>query len=162
MKLLPKVWASRRRGASAVEFALIAPLLFTVVFGIIEFGWIFMARQMVHHAAADSVRMAILPGYTETDIKLSVEEQLFNSLNLTAGKITVVPTHATDGNNPCESVTVNVLVDDVALPGYILKALGLRDTGENADIISFTVTMAHPNYVGQVLGVTCAGPPPPP
>ena len=163
MKLLLRAWASRRRGASAAEFALIAPMLFTVLFGIIEFGWLFMARQMVHHAAADATRTAILPGYTDADVDAGVRATLKNSLSLDAdelARVEVVPTHATDGNNPCESVTVNVLVDDVALPGYILETLGLRDTGAGGDWITFTVTMAHPDYVGEVLGVTCAGPPP--
>lgn len=153
MKLLPKVWASRRRGASAVEFALIAPWLVMLVFGIIEFGYIFMARQMVHHAAADAARMAILPGYTDADIELNAKAKLENSLNLTATQVKVTRDPATNAaSDPCESVTVKVLVDHVALPGYLLQFLGLRDPvdaeGAGGDWISFTVTMAHPDFMG--------------
>lgn len=167
MRLLLSGRASRRRGASAVEFALIAPLLLTVVFGIIEFGYLFMARQMVHHAAADATRTAILPGYTDADVRASAQGQLASSLNLSTGQVIVTRDQATDAaTDPCESVTVKVLVDDVALPGYILQLFGLRDPadaeGAGGDWITFTVTMAHPDFAGEVLGVTCAGPTPPP
>lgn len=155
MRLLLKAWASRRRAASAAEFALIAPLLFSVVFGIIEFGYLFMARQMVHHAAADATRTAILPGYTDADVELNAEAKLANSLKLTATQVDVSRDPATNAaSDPCESVTVRVLVDDVALPGYILQLFGLRDRGDcldpssGADCINFTVTMAHPSFMG--------------
>ncbi|MGH2629584.1 MAG: TadE family protein [Actinomycetota bacterium] len=44
------------RGASAVEFALVAPLLFLLVFGIIDFGFGFHAWDAAHNAAREGAR----------------------------------------------------------------------------------------------------------
>lgn len=48
------------RGAAAVEFALILPILLTLVFGIIEFGWAFGQQVSLGNAAREAARtMAI-------------------------------------------------------------------------------------------------------
>jgi Flp pilus assembly pilin Flp len=46
------------RGAAAVEFALIAMILFTLLFGIIQFGLWFWAWQAGGHAAREAARVA--------------------------------------------------------------------------------------------------------
>lgn len=46
------------RGASAVEFALVAPLLFVLLYGIIDYGLWFADQISLRQAAAASARMA--------------------------------------------------------------------------------------------------------
>lgn len=46
------------RGASAVEFALILPVLLTIVFGLIEFGFVFNAQISLAQATREGVRVA--------------------------------------------------------------------------------------------------------
>jgi Flp pilus assembly protein TadG len=46
------------RGASAVEMALVAPFLFLVLLGIIEFGYLFGEYNEVRHAAREGARIA--------------------------------------------------------------------------------------------------------
>jgi Flp pilus assembly protein TadG len=46
------------RGASAVEFALVLPLLVTILFGVIDFGYFFGQFNEVRHAAREGARMA--------------------------------------------------------------------------------------------------------
>jgi Flp pilus assembly protein TadG len=46
------------RGASAVEFALILPILILLLFGIIEFGRGYNARNTITHAAREGARAA--------------------------------------------------------------------------------------------------------
>lgn len=48
---------SHERGAAAVELALIAPLLFTILFGIVEFGWTFAQVLDVRHGAREGARL---------------------------------------------------------------------------------------------------------
>jgi Flp pilus assembly protein TadG len=48
------------RGASAVEFALIVPLLVLLVFGIVEFGRGFQVQGTLSAAAREGVRMMAL------------------------------------------------------------------------------------------------------
>ena len=84
--------------AQLVEFALVLPLLLFVMLGIAEFGFIFQRYEVVTNAAREGARMAVLPGYTNTDVDTRVR------VYVTQGK---VPTTAT---NP------NVAVTDVSIP----------------------------------------------
>ena len=46
------------RGAAAVEFALVVPLLLMLVFGIIQYGYILSFRQALSQGAAEGARAA--------------------------------------------------------------------------------------------------------
>ncbi len=52
----------RDKGAAAVEFAIVVPLLVVLIFGSIEFGMAVNARTMVGNAAREGVRVASLEG----------------------------------------------------------------------------------------------------
>ena len=54
------------RGAAMVEFAIVALLLFTLIFGIIEFGWLFFGYITFTAAVREGARMAIVG---QTDIE---------------------------------------------------------------------------------------------
>lgn len=47
---------NKESGASLVEFAILAPLLITLLIGIIEFGWIFGQFNEVRHVAQEGAR----------------------------------------------------------------------------------------------------------
>lgn len=55
--------ASSDRGASALEFALVVPILLVLVMGIIEFGFMFQAQLALTHAAREGARMAAVDKY---------------------------------------------------------------------------------------------------
>ena len=48
------------RGASAVEFAIVLPVLVMFVFGIIEFGIVFYNKAMITNACREAARAAIV------------------------------------------------------------------------------------------------------
>lgn len=50
---------SDQRGATAVEFAVIAALLFVILFGILEFGFIFLQEHFVANAAREGMRIGV-------------------------------------------------------------------------------------------------------
>jgi Flp pilus assembly protein TadG len=50
----------RERGAAAVEFALVLPLLLTLVLGAIDWGWYFFVDQLVTNAAREGARAGSL------------------------------------------------------------------------------------------------------
>ncbi len=58
----PRPWQRDRadRGAAAVEFALIAPFLLLLLFGIISYGYMLSFRQGISQAAAEAARAAAL------------------------------------------------------------------------------------------------------
>ena len=66
-----------RRGSAAVEFALVAPIFFAVLFAIIELALVFFASQMLETVTQDSARL-IMTGqaqnaaYTQAQFKTDV------------------------------------------------------------------------------------------
>jgi hypothetical protein len=48
-----------QKGATSVEFALIAAILFFILFSILEFGFIFMQEHYVANAAREGVRVGV-------------------------------------------------------------------------------------------------------
>lgn len=53
----------RERGAALVEFAIVVPLLFALLFGIIEFGTAFNDYQSIRQGARDGARQAVVKDY---------------------------------------------------------------------------------------------------
>ena len=49
----------RRRGSTAIEFALTLPLLFVIVAGILEYGWYLFQLSSVVHAVRDGTRIGV-------------------------------------------------------------------------------------------------------
>jgi Flp pilus assembly protein TadG len=60
---------STERGQAVIELALTLPLLLVVVFGIIDFGFMFQRYESVTNAAREGARLGILTsaGYTATE-----------------------------------------------------------------------------------------------
>ena len=52
--------ANARRGATVVEFAVVSPLFFLFIFGLIEFGRYVMVQQALTNAAREGSRTAAL------------------------------------------------------------------------------------------------------
>lgn len=57
----------KRRGATTVEFAIAAPLLFLLLLAVFEFGWQVVIRHTADNAAYEASRAAIVPGGTRED-----------------------------------------------------------------------------------------------
>lgn len=58
----------RERGAAAVEFALVLPVLVMLVLGIIDFGQVFNAQQTLTYAARSGARVMVLQNSTSAAI----------------------------------------------------------------------------------------------
>lgn len=52
-------WAGRQGGATAVELAFVLPVLFLLFYGILSYGFIFLMRMGLQHAAEDAARAAL-------------------------------------------------------------------------------------------------------
>jgi len=106
--------AHRSRAAAVVEFAVVLPLLLTILFGIIEYGWTFMVRQTLQAAAREGCRVAVLQSSTAPYAEVTSRvQQVMAPTGLT---YTLTMTHASPGN-PVESVNVTVPYADVSLMG---------------------------------------------
>ncbi len=67
MAVVTRVGFRSERGAEVIEMALVTPLLLLLMFGIVEFGFLFQRYVVLTNAAAEGARVATLPGYTEAD-----------------------------------------------------------------------------------------------
>jgi Flp pilus assembly protein TadG len=66
-----------QRGASAVEFALVAPLLIGLLLGIIQYGSLFLLQTRMNDTARDTARrLAVGDLATETEAEEYAESQL--------------------------------------------------------------------------------------
>ncbi len=64
---------SCRRGAMAVEAALILPVLLLLTFGGIRWGWLYLKAQQITNAARVGVRIAIRPDATDADVTGAID-----------------------------------------------------------------------------------------
>ncbi len=105
----------RARATAIVEFAVVTPLLLTIVFGIIEYGYVFMVRQSLTNAAWDACRVAVLQStdapYTEVYARA---DEMMAVTGLTTYTTTLA--HWTPAD-PTESVTISIPFADVSLMG---------------------------------------------
>jgi Flp pilus assembly protein TadG len=90
-----------RQGAAAVEFALVAPVFFLMVFGIFEFGRAIMVQQVLSNAAREGARVAILDSPTPTHNQVVATVNSFlQSAGIPTASVTVTidagPSHATE------------------------------------------------------------------
>jgi Flp pilus assembly protein TadG len=64
MAALTTARRSTERGQAVIELALTLPLLLVVVFGIIDFGFMFQRYEAVTNAAREGARIGVLADYT--------------------------------------------------------------------------------------------------
>ncbi len=119
-----------RRGAAVVEFAMVAPVLFLLIFGMIEFGRMVMVQQVLTNASREGARVGILDGATASEVNTTVQNYL-SGANINGANITITPTNPSQaGAGDSVSVTVSVSFNQVTwLPAPIfLGGKGLSAT----------------------------------
>lgn len=95
----------RQQGAAVVEFALVASLLFTLLFGITEMSRILFYWNTAGEATRLGARMAVVCGKDATAIKT----RMSNTLGiLTPGNINISYTPDGCDIHSCRSVTVSI------------------------------------------------------
>jgi Flp pilus assembly protein TadG len=104
------LFRKQRRGAAAVEFAVVAPVFFLLVFGMIEYGRMVMVQQIIVNSAREGCRAAVLDGSTTSGVKSTVITAM------SAGNITITTSNVTVSPDPPSNaefgdpVTVTVTV----------------------------------------------------
>jgi Flp pilus assembly protein TadG len=69
MATLTTARTSNQRGQAVIELALTLPLLLVVVFGIIDFGFMFQRYEAVTNAAREGARLGVLQGAGYTAVE---------------------------------------------------------------------------------------------
>lgn len=108
----------RERGAAAVEFGLVALLLFTLLFGIIQFGFWFWAWQAAGHAAREAAREAAVNQCETGEIEDAGRRNLESVPGGDSATVAVTPTPVVAVG---DEITVRVEFETVDLgffPGF--------------------------------------------
>ena len=110
--------ASRQQGVAAVEFALIASLLFTVLFGVIEMGRLLWTWNAAVEATRYGARLAVVCDLNDSRIKTKMITRLPSLVN---GNITISYLNPPAPINTCTSLDCKAV--KVALTGYTHTAI---------------------------------------
>lgn len=119
MKLFRFKLFKNEKGAAAVEFALVLPLLVIIVFGIFEFGIAYNNWIALTHAAREGARLAAVGAYTEQRVRDSAPSVQIQS-------ITVSGTGGLIGDPITVTVTGSVL--NFEIPFVISRNIQLTST----------------------------------
>lgn len=112
---MPHGGVSRRRfrgerGAAAVEFALIVPVLVMIVFGIVDFGFAINRDTLVNNAAREGARVGALDP-DQTAITTAVRQALSSvePVGTTPSAITVTVTCLKPDNSACTNFATDAV-----------------------------------------------------
>ena len=78
-----KTKKKKQRGATAVELAIILPVMLLFIFGIIEFSLLLYNKNIINHAAREGARIGVAYNpyrVDDTDIKDAVNEYIASKL----------------------------------------------------------------------------------
>jgi Flp pilus assembly protein TadG len=119
-----------RRGVAAVEFAVVAPVFFLLVAGVIEFGRAMMVESILANAAQRGARVGVLNGGQTADVSTTVDSDL--ATGGISGATTVVtpdpPSKAYAGQDVTVAVSIKFSqVSWLPLP-WFLKNTTLKST----------------------------------
>ena len=97
------------RGATVVEFALVAPPFFLLLLGGIEFSRANVILNTMENAAYAGARRGIVPGATAADCE-DAAQNILNIIRVNTASITIQPSVITD-ETPVVTATVQVPLD---------------------------------------------------
>ena len=77
-KMLPsRRTSSRRRGNAVLDAALVLPLLISLTFGTVEYGYFFFLKHSIQGAAREGCRVGILSTATNTQVTQAAAASLY-------------------------------------------------------------------------------------
>jgi Flp pilus assembly protein TadG len=118
---------SRERGSVAVEFALVLPILATLLIGILEFGNAFGAQLAVTNAAREAARtMAVQNSTSAAQSSALAAAQSLARPAMTASEVAISPSTCTAGS----TATVTIRYPFTFLTGFF--GPGFTMTGKAA------------------------------
>lgn len=123
-----------RKGAAAVEFALVSTLLFTLFFTSLELCRVAMIRHTADNAVYEACRVGIIPGATVTEVQ-DQARTVMATLGVSSVDVNVSPA-AIDRDTDEVTVVVSIPLDENSyIPngftagGTIVRELTLRREG---------------------------------
>lgn len=152
MGSISRVRGDAERGANLVEFAILAPLLIALVFGIVEFAWAFAQNLGVRSGAREGARIAAVD-FGDGDAianEVCARTDFLDSLvlEITSDRTLVPPSADLD---PGDEVTVGVT-------SPLSSLTGLYDAFFPADLsstVAIRIEQGSPMWADGTYNATC-------
>ncbi len=136
-------FAHRQQGLAAVEFALVASLLFTLLFGVIEMGRLLWTWNAAVEATRHGARLAAVCDQNDSRIKAAMVQRL---PALSAGNIVITYLNPPAADNTCTAadckavrVSLRGLAHQTLIPFVPLNlALPAFDTTQRKEFMNST------------------------
>ena len=124
-------------GAVLVEFAILAPVLFLLLFGVIEFGWAFFQNLDVRHGAREGSRLAAVnykesASPTPADQLTQIVEETCSRMD--SGDNVQVRFHRPGGTGVGQLIMVRVEKPLDQLTGFLGFALDSIDLSSDVEV----------------------------
>lgn len=100
-----------------VEMAIVLPVLVLLIFGLIEYGWMFAKLAQINNATRHGVRIAVRPEATEDEVNAAVG-QLMTQAGLGSSGYSVTITDLSAAKGEPVTVAVNVSYSNVTLTHF--------------------------------------------
>jgi Flp pilus assembly protein TadG len=108
----------RRRGGAAIEFALVLPVLLGLLFGIIEYGWMFLQQSNIVSAVREGVRLGVTYATDATPDPAEAAADRIEAVLADYAIVDATVVTAYEGASPDETLTVTVNVPYQPLIGW--------------------------------------------
>lgn len=128
---------ARRKGALTVEFALTAPVVFTLFFGCVELSRMNMIRNTSNNAAFEAARTVIVPG-AQSSQAVSAAQTLMQAIGVQNAAVDITPSAITS-----QTTSVTVSISTPLTSNLYVSPLFLK-----GKTINSTCTMALENLSG--------------
>jgi Flp pilus assembly protein TadG len=99
-----------RRGAAVVEFAIVAPVFFLLVFGMIEYGRMVMVQQVLTNASREGARYAVIQSTNDTTAVETKVKDYLTAAKINSAASTVTVDWPAGGDDSAQPVTVSVSI----------------------------------------------------
>jgi Flp pilus assembly protein TadG len=113
--------ARANRGAAMVEMAIVLFVFVSLLFGVIEYGWIFFKMGQINQAARHGARTAVRPAADNDEVADAVEV-IMNSSTLSRAKtdyrLTISPSTDVEVGEPVQ-VYVELDYSTIKLIGFV-------------------------------------------
>lgn len=110
-----------QRGAVAVEFALILPVFLAVVFGVIEYGWVFYQQFNLAGAVRDGLRQGVTISQTASpdprSTAVSKAQANLTTLGVSLTGVTLTATYS--GTSPTKTMTLSGTMTYKKMIGFV-------------------------------------------
>lgn len=153
-----------RRGATIVEFALVLPVLCTLLLGVLDLGYRSYVTSIIQGALHEAARMATVGGVPLTTIQTHVQNRLQRFSNNATINVTTrsyadftgvgIPETITSDTAPVGTYNTGDCFEDYNGNGRYDLDRGRSGLGGAEDVVFFEVTMTYPHIVplGRFLG----------